>query len=127
MAACTTCVLVSTRLQAPSVVCCVSGTHTLQGNPIIICNREDEETKKMAYKSMEIPHCVDALQGILTIIPLQLLSMHIAELRKCDVSYCGVIIFITDFCMWCHSHANTHTHMHTDTHIYSCIENGFAV
>jgi len=27
----------------------------------------------------------DCLQGILTIIPMQLLSLHIAELRKCDV------------------------------------------
>ena len=58
----------------------------LQGNPILICNKDDEETKSFAYKTLEIPHTEDCLQGILTIIPLQLLSMHIAELRKCDVS-----------------------------------------
>jgi glucosamine--fructose-6-phosphate aminotransferase (isomerizing) len=39
-----------------------------------------------ASKSLEVPPCVDVLQGILTVIPLQLLSMHIATLRKLDVS-----------------------------------------
>ena len=52
----------------------------------MICNTGDEETKKHAYKTIEIPHSVDCLQGILTIIPMQLLSLHIAQLRKYDVS-----------------------------------------
>lgn len=55
------------------------------GQPIVICNKGDEETKKHAYKVIEVPAQVDCLQGILTIIPMQLLSLHIAELRKCDV------------------------------------------
>lgn len=55
------------------------------GNPIVICNKGDDETKKHAYKTIEIPQTVDCLQGILCIIPLQLLSLHIAELRNCDV------------------------------------------
>ncbi|ESN98248.1 hypothetical protein HELRODRAFT_113902 [Helobdella robusta] len=55
------------------------------GNPIVICNKGDEETKKNAYKSIEIPETVDCIQGILSIIPLQLLSLHIAELREYDV------------------------------------------
>jgi glucosamine--fructose-6-phosphate aminotransferase (isomerizing) len=55
------------------------------GNPIVICNDGDEETRKHAYKTVEVPTSVDCLQGILTIIPMQLLSLHIAELRKCDV------------------------------------------
>jgi len=57
-----------------------------QGNPIVVCNNDDEEVKKLAHKTIEVPHQVDCLQGILTIIPMQLLSMHIAELRNCDVS-----------------------------------------
>lgn len=58
-----------------------------KGNPIVICNKGDDETKKHAYKTIEIPQTVDCLQGILCIIPLQLLSLHIAELRNCDVSW----------------------------------------
>lgn len=49
--------------------------------------KEDTETAKMAYKYLEVPHTVDCLQGILTVIPLQLLSYHIAVLRGCNVSY----------------------------------------
>jgi glucosamine--fructose-6-phosphate aminotransferase (isomerizing) len=55
------------------------------GNPIVICNAGDEEVKNFAVKTIEVPLQVDCLQGILTIIPMQLLSLHIAELRKCDV------------------------------------------
>jgi len=35
---------------------------------------------------LEVPHTVDCLQGILTVIPMQLLSFHIAVLRGYDVS-----------------------------------------
>ena len=52
----------------------------------MICNVDDKETEMHAYKTVKVPEQVDCLQGILTVIPLQLLSLHIAELRKCDVS-----------------------------------------
>lgn len=55
------------------------------GRPIIICEEDDKETKDMAFKSIEVPHTVDCLQGVLTVIPLQLLSYHIAVLRGCNV------------------------------------------
>ncbi|GFQ82932.1 glutamine--fructose-6-phosphate aminotransferase 2 [Trichonephila clavata] len=55
------------------------------GRPIIICEKGDVETQKFANKFLEIPHTVDCLQGILTVIPLQLLSYHIAVLRGCNV------------------------------------------
>ena len=55
------------------------------GRPILICDSGDIETMKHAFKSLEIPHVVDCLQGILTVIPLQLLSYHIAVLRGCNV------------------------------------------
>ncbi|PRD19830.1 UNVERIFIED_CONTAM: Glutamine--fructose-6-phosphate aminotransferase [isomerizing] 2 [Trichonephila clavipes] len=56
------------------------------GRPIIICEKGDVETQKFANKFLEIPHTVDCLQGILTVIPLQLLSYHIAVLRGCNVN-----------------------------------------
>ncbi|KAG7254629.1 hypothetical protein CRUP_014215, partial [Coryphaenoides rupestris] len=37
-----------------------------------------------AYKTIELPHTVDCLQGILSVIPLQLLSFHLAVLRGYD-------------------------------------------
>ncbi|GJQ67811.1 Gfat1 [Trypoxylus dichotomus] len=44
------------------------------GRPIIICEEGDNETAKLACKSLQVPHTVDALQGILTVIPMQLLK-----------------------------------------------------
>ena len=65
---------------------------------MVICNTDNEEIKKLAHKTIEVPHQVDCLQGILTIIPIQLLSMHIAELRNCDVSthipFCVLVTFL---------------------------------
>ncbi|KAK6633924.1 Glutamine--fructose-6-phosphate aminotransferase [isomerizing] 2 [Polyplax serrata] len=55
------------------------------GRPIIICEKDDIETASMGYKTLEIPHVVDCLQGILTVIPMQLLSYHIAVLKDCNV------------------------------------------
>ncbi|XP_016838294.1 glutamine--fructose-6-phosphate aminotransferase [isomerizing] 2 isoform X2 [Nasonia vitripennis] len=55
------------------------------GRPIVICEEGDDETKSFAAKCLEIPKTVDCLQGILTVIPMQLLSFHIAVLRGCNV------------------------------------------
>lgn len=57
-----------------------------QGQPIVICTKGDEETKKIADYSLEIPQVPDCLSGVLTVIPLQLLSFHLAVLRGYDVS-----------------------------------------
>uniref|UniRef100_A0A8C3ULN6 glutamine--fructose-6-phosphate transaminase (isomerizing) n=1 Tax=Catharus ustulatus TaxID=91951 RepID=A0A8C3ULN6_CATUS len=57
-----------------------------QGRPIILCSKEDTESSKFAYKTIELPHTVDCLQGVLSVIPLQLLSFHLAVLRGYDVS-----------------------------------------
>jgi len=55
------------------------------GKPILIVEEGDEETCKWATHSLEVPKSVDALQGVLTVIPLQLLSYHLAVLRGCNV------------------------------------------
>ena len=57
-----------------------------QGNPILICNKDDTETSANSSLSISTPNTVDCLQGILTVIPMQLLSLHIAEMKKLDVS-----------------------------------------
>ncbi|KAG5666873.1 hypothetical protein PVAND_014881 [Polypedilum vanderplanki] len=55
------------------------------GQPIVICEENDKETMVFAHKVLEVPKTVDCLQGILTVIPMQLLSYHIAVLRGCNV------------------------------------------
>lgn len=55
------------------------------GRPILICEEGDTETMSYASRALEIPKTVDCLQGILTVIPMQLLSYHMAVLRGCNV------------------------------------------
>ncbi|KAF7228124.1 glutamine--fructose-6-phosphate aminotransferase [isomerizing] 2 isoform X1 [Nothobranchius furzeri] len=55
------------------------------GRPIILCCQEDSEAIKDAYQTIELPQAVDCLQGILSVIPLQLMSFHLAVLRGYDV------------------------------------------
>ncbi|XP_029020439.1 glutamine--fructose-6-phosphate aminotransferase [isomerizing] 2 isoform X1 [Betta splendens] len=57
------------------------------GRPIILCCQDDPEVTKNAYKTIELPQTVDCLQGILSVIPLQLLSFHLAVLRGYDVDF----------------------------------------
>ncbi|XP_017017388.1 glutamine--fructose-6-phosphate aminotransferase [isomerizing] 2 isoform X5 [Drosophila kikkawai] len=75
-------------LRDPVYVKCMNALQQVtsrKGCPIIICEEGDEETKAFSSRHLEIPRTVDCLQGILTVIPMQLLSYHIAVLRGCDV------------------------------------------
>ncbi|XP_047475678.1 glutamine--fructose-6-phosphate aminotransferase [isomerizing] 2-like isoform X5 [Penaeus chinensis] len=56
-----------------------------EGRPILICHKGDEEPQKYGSSVLEVPKTVDCLQGLLTVIPMQLLSYHIAVLRGCNV------------------------------------------
>uniref|UniRef100_A0A671T629 glutamine--fructose-6-phosphate transaminase (isomerizing) n=1 Tax=Sinocyclocheilus anshuiensis TaxID=1608454 RepID=A0A671T629_9TELE len=56
-----------------------------QGRPIVICDKEDNETINNSSRTIKVPHCLDCLQGILSVIPLQMLSFHLAVLRGYDV------------------------------------------
>lgn len=55
------------------------------GQPIVICEENDKDTEQFASQVLEVPKTVDCLQGVLTVIPMQLLSYHIAVLRGCNV------------------------------------------
>uniref|UniRef100_A0A8D2MLF3 glutamine--fructose-6-phosphate transaminase (isomerizing) n=1 Tax=Zonotrichia albicollis TaxID=44394 RepID=A0A8D2MLF3_ZONAL len=46
-----------------------------QGRPVVICDKEDIETIKNNKRTIKVPHSVDCLQGILSVIPLQLLPV----------------------------------------------------
>lgn len=56
-----------------------------QGRPILICEEGDTETAAMSSKTLAIPRTEDCLQGVLTVIPMQLLAYHLAVLRGCNV------------------------------------------
>ncbi|KAL7981265.1 hypothetical protein Chor_002161 [Crotalus horridus] len=58
-----------------------------QGRPVVICGKEDIETIKNNKRTIKVPHSVDCLQGILSVIPLQLLAFHLAVLRGYDVDF----------------------------------------
>lgn len=72
----------------PVYVKCINALQQVQaraGRPILICEENDTETLSHSSMSLEVPKTVDCLQGILTVIPMQLLSYHIAVLRGCNV------------------------------------------
>jgi glucosamine--fructose-6-phosphate aminotransferase (isomerizing) len=57
-----------------------------RGGPIIaIASHDDPQVDKIADDVIRIPQVPEFLQPIVTIVPLQLLSYHIALLRGCDV------------------------------------------
>jgi len=79
-------IMIATR--DPVYVKCINALQQVtarDGRPILVCEKGDLETQKYASKIIEVPHTVDCLQGILTVIPMQLLSYHIAVLRGCNV------------------------------------------
>jgi glucosamine--fructose-6-phosphate aminotransferase (isomerizing) len=55
------------------------------GKIIAVVTKGDSQVKELADHVIEIPETSDALSPLLTTIPLQLLSYHIAVLRGCNV------------------------------------------
>jgi len=49
-----------------------------KGRPIIICNYDDEELPAEKTDKIEVPRNVDCLQGLINVIPLQLMSYWMA-------------------------------------------------
>lgn len=57
------------------------------GKPIVICNPSDEEFKASQAEKIEIPKTVDVLQGILNVIPLQLVAYWLAVMEGLNVDF----------------------------------------
>jgi glucosamine--fructose-6-phosphate aminotransferase (isomerizing) len=55
------------------------------GRLIAIVTQGDKTVKELADYCIEVPDCLDELSPLLTNIPLQLLSYHIALMRGCNV------------------------------------------
>jgi len=57
-----------------------------KAQPIVLCNEGDEGIPPNS-KTIRVPKTVDCLQGLLNIIPLQILSYHLAVKNGCDVDF----------------------------------------
>lgn len=57
------------------------------GKPIVICNPADEEFNASEAEKIEIPKTVDVLQGLLNVIPLQLIAYWLAVLEGLNVDF----------------------------------------
>lgn len=57
------------------------------GKPIVICNPGDEEFKAGQAEKIEIPKTVDCLQGLLNVIPLQLMAYWLAVGEGLNVDF----------------------------------------
>lgn len=56
-----------------------------KGKVIAIVTEGDQQVKALADHTIEIPNIDDALMGLISVIPLQLLSYHVAVMRGCNV------------------------------------------
>ena len=56
-----------------------------KGKIIAVVTEGDEQVRELADHVIEIPECSESLSPLLTTIPLQLLSYHIAVMRGCNV------------------------------------------
>lgn len=56
-----------------------------KGRVIAIASEGDQEVKRLAEEVIYIPQASNAITPLLAVIPLQLLSYHIATLRGCNV------------------------------------------
>ncbi|TFK68809.1 L-glutamine D-fructose 6-phosphate amidotransferase [Pluteus cervinus] len=57
-----------------------------KAKPVVLCN-EDDDRIALGASTIRVPKTVDCLQGLLNIIPLQILSYHLAVNNGCDVDF----------------------------------------
>lgn len=57
------------------------------GRPIVICNKGDEEFSADKTEKIEVPSTVDCLQGLLNVIPLQLMAYWLAVSEGLNVDF----------------------------------------
>jgi glucosamine--fructose-6-phosphate aminotransferase (isomerizing) len=56
-----------------------------KGRVLSITGMDEKEIKALSDAVIEIPDTLDCLSPLLTTVPLQLLSYHVAVLRGCNV------------------------------------------
>lgn len=76
----------------PKVVSSIEQVIARKGKPIVICNENDEywmakKAQENSIELIEVPLTSDCLQGLLNIIPLQLISYWLAVNKGYDVDF----------------------------------------
>ncbi|KAM9900874.1 hypothetical protein OXX79_004869 [Metschnikowia pulcherrima] len=71
----------------PKVMSAIEQVTARDGRPIVICNEGDDVMSGKAYATLHVPLTVDCLQGLLNVIPLQLMSYWLAVNRGIDVDF----------------------------------------
>lgn len=73
----------------PKVMSAIQQVVARSGNPIVICNPVQQGQEKFddRFKTLEVPQTVDCLQGLLTVIPLQLMSYWLAVGKGINVDF----------------------------------------
>lgn len=67
------------------IVSNIKEVESRKGNVIALINPGEEIVKNIAQYTIEIPDTLELLSPLLSVIPLQLISYHIAVLRGCNV------------------------------------------
>lgn len=57
------------------------------GRPIVICNNDDPEFSYAQTEKIDVPKTVDCLQGLLNVIPLQLIAYWLAVGEGLNVDF----------------------------------------
>lgn len=57
------------------------------GRPIVICNTNDPEFPASKTERIQVPRTVDLLQGLLNVIPLQLIAYWLAVAEGLNVDF----------------------------------------
>lgn len=79
-------VVIATNMSAyEKVISNIQEVKARKGIVIAVVTEGDTEVKKLADYTIEIPSTVEPLTPLLSVLPLQLLSYHIAVMRGCDV------------------------------------------
>lgn len=78
-------VLATNESAREKIVSNIQEVKARKGQIIAIINEGDEELREMADYSVEIPSTEEILTPLLTVVPLQLLSYHIAVMRGANV------------------------------------------
>lgn len=53
----------------------------------MICNPDDDEFRASLAEKIEVPRTVDCLQGLLNVIPLQLIAYWLAVMEGLNVDF----------------------------------------
>jgi glucosamine--fructose-6-phosphate aminotransferase (isomerizing) len=78
-------VIATKRGHYEKVVSNIQEIKTRKGKIIAIVTEGDEQVRELADHVIEVPETIECLTPLLTTIPLQLLSYHIAVMRGCNV------------------------------------------